>query len=98
MGKGIALIILGEYDRALGCFDKALKLNPENAFAWKYKGRALEGLGKNDEAAACFKKAEDLEASGASGSPGTDGEILTAAERSYNAAVVLSREGDDEKV
>jgi len=58
--KGVAFVDMGKFKEALDCFDKALKLQPNNKHAWLGKGHALERLGKNGEANICFKKAEEL--------------------------------------
>jgi len=48
--KGLALYNLRKYDKAIKCFDKAIRINPEYADAWISKGLALHRLGKYDEA------------------------------------------------
>jgi tetratricopeptide (TPR) repeat protein len=48
------------YEKAIECFDKAVALNPNVGYVWKYKGYALNALGRKHEAEECFKKAEML--------------------------------------
>jgi tetratricopeptide (TPR) repeat protein len=42
--------ILGRYDEAIECFNRAIELGPKNAEAWNNKGAALGKLGRYDEA------------------------------------------------
>ncbi len=46
-----------QYDRAIGCFDKALTINPKHAAAWSGKARALATRGERDEAVKCLNEA-----------------------------------------
>ena len=55
--KGWALYSLGRYDKAIGTYDEAIRLDPELAVAWGNKGLALDSLGKYDEAAKAYYKA-----------------------------------------
>jgi len=59
--KGVALSRQGNYNEALICFDKALELDPEFAYALNGKGNALYKLGNYDEALICFEKALELD-------------------------------------
>jgi tetratricopeptide (TPR) repeat protein len=54
--KGTALANLGKYDQAIECFDKAIKINPNEPKIWYTKGTALANLGKYDQAIECFDK------------------------------------------
>lgn len=58
--KGLALLILENYEEAIKCFDKSLEIDPEDADAWHYKGLALDTLSQCAEATACFEKAWGL--------------------------------------
>lgn len=76
LDKGRALYHLHKLEDALECLDSAVKINPDNAKAWMYKGITLYkmwgnasmfgGKDKRDkarykrEAHKCFKKADDL--------------------------------------
>jgi len=46
-GKGVAFCELGEYEEAIWCFDKALKINPRYIVTWTGKGYAFYKLRKN---------------------------------------------------
>jgi len=58
--KGIALGNLGKLPEAIGCYDKALEINPRHAGVWSNKGIALKDLGKPQEAIKCFDKALEI--------------------------------------
>jgi tetratricopeptide (TPR) repeat protein len=45
---------------ALADFDEALRLNPDVARSWNFKGMALMRLGRADSAAVCFDRAVEL--------------------------------------
>ena len=44
--KGHALYSLKEYELSLGCYNDALKIDPNSSIAWYGKGCSLAGLGK----------------------------------------------------
>ncbi|MEF7637802.1 tetratricopeptide repeat protein [Bacillus thuringiensis] len=48
--KGISLDSLERYEKAIECFDKALKLNPDDNGILLNKGIALDQMGKHEEA------------------------------------------------
>jgi len=50
----------GKFDRAIGAFDRAVKIDPKNAEAYFWRGRALMGISHYDEATAEFKMAVKL--------------------------------------
>ncbi len=52
---------MGEDERALPLFDRALEADPVYARAWYYKGMSLSNLGRMGEADACFVRAGDLD-------------------------------------
>jgi tetratricopeptide (TPR) repeat protein len=54
--KGTALGNLGKYEQAIECFDKAIKINPNEPKIWYTKGIALGNLGKYEQAIECFDK------------------------------------------
>jgi len=60
LGKGQALLHLGQAGKALQCFDEALALAPDHADAHVKRGLALERLGKLDEALKCYDRCLDL--------------------------------------
>jgi Flp pilus assembly protein TadD len=51
----------GEYQNAVECFNRALKLDPENPEIWHTKGNALLKLGEDHEAQECYDKALELD-------------------------------------
>ncbi len=48
------------YQEALNAYDQALKMDPENASAWHYRGLALAGMGHGVEANQSIQKAMGL--------------------------------------
>ncbi len=72
--KGIALIELGRYEKALLVFDKVLELNPDNSKAWYGKAFAFDKLGRYEETPTTFKKASELNMKPYSESTGSAGE------------------------
>ncbi len=58
--KGNALFFLSRKDEAIAAYEKALKINPDNAKAWNNKGVALDDLGRKDEAMAAYEKALEI--------------------------------------
>jgi tetratricopeptide (TPR) repeat protein len=58
--KGKSLLLEGNYNEAIKCFDKAVKLIPSFAFALYEKGVALLQLNKYNEAIECFDKALEI--------------------------------------
>jgi tetratricopeptide (TPR) repeat protein len=63
--KGWALDEIGDYpgryNEAIEVLDKAIDLDPQNAWAWSNKGNALTDLGRYPEAIQAFNKAIELE-------------------------------------
>jgi tetratricopeptide (TPR) repeat protein len=57
LGKGQALLSLGQAEEALVCFDQALDLQPSHAETLIKKGSALEKLNRLDEAIDCYDQA-----------------------------------------
>ena len=55
--RGWTLGLLGKYQEAIDCFDKAIMINPENLKALRGKGSVLGRLEKYEEAIDCFDKA-----------------------------------------
>jgi tetratricopeptide (TPR) repeat protein len=54
---GDALLRTGQFDEALQCFDRALKMDPRCARAWAGRGAALSKLNRVGEALACAERA-----------------------------------------
>ena len=60
---GKDLYRLGRYDDALGCFDKALRLDPSATLIWKNKAEILVELGRYDEAIHCYERMQRIKPS-----------------------------------
>jgi len=56
-GKGLSLLNLDQQEKAIGCFDKILQLDPTHGEALAKKGMALEQLDRLEEAIACYDRA-----------------------------------------
>ncbi len=50
----------GSYQEALNAYDEGLKMDPQNASAWHYRGLALAGMGHGVEANQSLQKAMEL--------------------------------------
>jgi tetratricopeptide (TPR) repeat protein len=59
--RGRAHVDVREYDRALADSDEALRLDPENALAYRVRGSVLVALRRYEEAVASLTKAIDLD-------------------------------------
>ncbi len=55
--KGLALYNLRKYNEAMESYDRAIKIDPNNAYAWYNKGNALYALGKYNEAMESYDRA-----------------------------------------
>ena len=58
VGKGVALVKLGQAEEGLACYDKAIKLKTDFAEAWVNKGVALVKLGLESVRSGDMKRAE----------------------------------------
>lgn len=54
--KGVALKNIGKYERAIKCYDEAIKLKRDYHLAWNNKGIALFILRKYNKAIECFEE------------------------------------------
>jgi len=52
--KGLAFFNLGKYNESIGCYDKAIEIDPRNGGAWMGKGEALFALGRYEDAIGCY--------------------------------------------
>jgi tetratricopeptide (TPR) repeat protein len=59
-GGGDRFFDLGEYERAIECYNKAIELNSEDVVVWFGKGKACYKLGRYKEAIDCFGKVREL--------------------------------------
>jgi tetratricopeptide (TPR) repeat protein len=59
--KGQSLMNDGKFDDALGFFEQALLLNPDDPDLWNHKGVALRSLGRYEESMECFNKSLEID-------------------------------------
>ena len=59
--SGIENIQRGDFEKALGFFDQALLLKPDDPDLWNHKGIVLRSLGRYDEASVCYNKSLELD-------------------------------------
>ena len=59
--EGSVLTNSGKYTEAIKAYDKAIKINPQDADAWNGKGVVLDELGKYDEAIKAYDKAIEID-------------------------------------
>ncbi len=52
---------LNNFESAIECYDKALKVDPRNVLVWSHKGFALSSLGRNEAAIGCYDKAIEID-------------------------------------
>jgi tetratricopeptide (TPR) repeat protein len=57
--QGENFINLSEYEKAVECYNKVLKLEPNSAGLWNDKGFALDKLGEHEKAIKYFDKARE---------------------------------------
>ena len=61
VSKGKVLLEEGKFDEALGYFEQALILKPNDPELWNFKGVALRSLGRYEEAIECFNKSLEID-------------------------------------
>ena len=59
--KCLTLINQYRFNEAIECYDKALKINPNNVKAWNNKAFALHNLNRLDEAIECYDKSLEID-------------------------------------
>jgi len=60
LDRGIDFDLHGEHEKALSCYDKALKIDPNSIYVLINKGTALDYLGRYTEALQCYDRALEL--------------------------------------
>ena len=58
--EGLCFLDNGKFESAIACFDKSIKLNPNDEFVWNDKGFSLKELQRHEEAIICYDKAIEL--------------------------------------
>ena len=58
--RGFILEMLGDFQGALECYNKIIKLNPEDPEVWNAKGNILSEMNRTEEALECYDKALEL--------------------------------------
>lgn len=61
LSRGQTLYRTQCFEEALGCFKKALMLEPHSHVAWNEKGNTLRRLGRHEEAMDCYERAIHLD-------------------------------------
>ena len=61
VSKGKVLLEEGKFDDALGYFEQALILKPNDPELLNFKGVALRSLGRYEEAIECFNKSLEID-------------------------------------
>lgn len=60
---GLTLYNQERFNDSLQAFNKVIEINPQNAYAWNFRGADLGLLGKNNEAIASFGRATEINSS-----------------------------------
>lgn len=60
VNKGTSLYRMGLYNEAIGAYNEAIRIMPQNANAWYRKGFALKKLGSDNYAAGSFARAKEF--------------------------------------
>lgn len=58
---GKAYLDVGQYHKALDCFEKALQLKPDDPELWNFKGIVLRSAGLYEEAVECFNRSLEID-------------------------------------
>ena len=60
MQKGFLLYESGEVQKAIECYNNALKINPNNSNAWLLKAEAIYNLDDYQRAHGCYRRVLEL--------------------------------------
>ena len=58
---GSLLQLLGDYQKAIGCYEKAIQINPNNTAVYYNLAAAFKELGKYQKALGCYEKATEID-------------------------------------
>jgi tetratricopeptide (TPR) repeat protein len=58
---GYVYFLTGRFYKAMECFDKSIAINPNDSYAWKWKGETLNKLGMEAEGKELYNKGIELE-------------------------------------
>ena len=58
--KGLSLVNMDEYEKAVECFDKVIEMDDDFADAWHNKGLSFGNMEKYEKAVECFDKAIEI--------------------------------------
>ncbi|HKV77159.1 MAG TPA: serine/threonine-protein kinase [Candidatus Sulfotelmatobacter sp.] len=61
INKGWDLWALGRSEEAMACFDKALKINPLDAWAWRCRAELLRVMARCEEAMVCVNRSLEID-------------------------------------
>ena len=61
--KGYVFLYAGtdNFEDAIKSFNKAIKIDPDNTFAWEFKAISLRSIGRYEEAIECYDKSMELD-------------------------------------
>ena len=59
--KGLAYYDKFEFDRAIECYQKSIRINPNDASTWSYLGCVYNDMWEYNKALKCFKKSIEIE-------------------------------------
>ncbi|GAI23733.1 unnamed protein product, partial [marine sediment metagenome] len=59
--KGTAFAELGDFDKAINYYERAIEIDPTCASAWNNKGLAFSELGDFDKKIKCYEKAIEID-------------------------------------
>ena len=59
--KGKEFFDKGNYLEAMGCYEQAILINPNDPDLWNSKGLVLRTMGRYDEAIDCFNKSLQID-------------------------------------
>ena len=58
--KAYSLYFLGRFEDAIACYDRAIKIEPDNPSSYAGKSKALDKIGRFKESRDCYEQAKEL--------------------------------------